>query len=135
MKNHKRFITFVLTASFFILLSAGCAGSADWRYTNLPGGYELIRSSAKSINLAKADSQYEVLATNVVEGYISQFIVCGDYILVANEKDDSTTFYLVNSKDDSVQEFESEADLFDAASECGITVEQNWIKTSDIEHN
>ena len=130
MKNVSKII---ITTLLFLFLT-GCAGAGDWKYTDLPGDYELLRTSANNINLAKANPESDVLATNIIEGYITQFIVSGDYILVTNEKDDSTLYYIVNAKDDAIQEFESEDELFDAANQCGITSELEWIKTSDVEH-
>ncbi|MGN0351503.1 MAG: hypothetical protein ACI4ES_07610 [Roseburia sp.] len=127
--------TINLIAIFFLFLFlTGCAGAGDWKYTDLPGDYELLRTSANNINLAKADPESDVLANNIIEGYITQFIVSGDYILVTNEKDDSMLYYIVNAKDDTIQEFESEDELFDVANQCGITSELEWIKTSDVEH-
>lgn len=130
----KNIILSVTILSLFLVLT-GCAGSGDWKYSELPGNYELVRTSAKCINLAKADDDSDVLFTNIIEGYITQFMVSGDYILITNEKEDETCYYLVNATDDSVLEFTSENELRDAADECGISDALEWTKTSDVEHD
>lgn len=131
----KKNLTLFLTILSLFLVLTGCAGSGDWKYSGLPGNYELIRTSAKCINLAKADDDSDVLSTNIIEGYITQFMVSGDYILITNEKEDDTYYYLVNTADDTVLEFTSENELRDAADERGISDDFEWTKTSEIEHD
>lgn len=131
----KKNLTLFLTILSLFLVLTGCAGSGDWKYSELPGNYELIRTSAKCINLAKADDDSDVLSTNIIEGYVTQFMVSGDYILITNEKEDDTYYYLVNTADDTVLEFTSENELRDAADECGISDDFEWTKTSEIEHD
>lgn len=131
----KKNLTLFLTILSLFLVLTGCAGSGDWKYSELPGNYELIRTSAKCINLAKTDDDSDVLSTNIIEGYITQFMVSGDYILITNEKEDDTYYYLVNTADDTVLEFTSENELRDAADECGISDDFEWTKTSEIEHD
>ncbi len=129
----KKFLSVTILSLFLVL--TGCAGSGDWKYSELPGNYELVRTSEKCINLAKTDDDSDVLFTNIIEGYITQFMVSGDYILITNEKEDETCYYLVNTTDDSVLEFTSENELRDAADECGISDAFEWMKTSDVEHD
>lgn len=61
----KKFLSVTILSLFLVL--SGCAGSGDWKYSELPGNYELVRTSAKCINLAKADDDSDVLFTNIIE--------------------------------------------------------------------
>ena len=118
-----------------IIMQTGCAGVGDWEYTELPGDYEFLRSSAKKISLAKADPDYEELADIIIDGYITEFVVHDNWIIVKNEAKDPIQYSIVNSEDDSIQTFDSLDELNEELQAMGIQSEDEWMKTSKLKHS
>lgn len=100
--RHSKFFS-----SFLLLLIAlaqtsmlsSCAGLGDWEYTNLPGNYEIWRTSAHRIALVYRNGEYT--ADSVVDSYVSE-IAWNETFILAKQKpeedspDSDISFYAIS---------------------------------------
>ena len=126
--------TLMFILLWVVIMQTGCAGIGDWEYTELPGDYEFFRSSAQKIGLAKMIPDNEYVRESIIDGYITEFMVQDNWIIVKNEAKDPIQYSIVNSEDDSIQTFDSLDELNEELQAMGIQ-EDEWMKTSKLKHS
>ncbi|MET0017959.1 DUF3997 domain-containing protein [Oscillibacter sp.] len=128
--------------SLSMLLSA-CSGAADWRYDELPGGYEIWRTSSESIALC-LPSEDGVTAQDIVFPYVDQIAFNERYIAAQQLKpmnsDDlkksrdhwKRVYYLLDTDTGDLLGPLDEAAFQDACEKIDAEDFPQWIKTTDL---
>lgn len=128
--------------SLSLLLSA-CSGAADWRYDELPGDYEIWRTSSESISLCQA-SEDEPCAQIIVYPYVDQIAFNERYIAVQQLKptnsddlkksrdDWKRVYYLLDTETGDLLGPLDEAAFQDACEKIDAEDFPQWIKTTDL---
>lgn len=128
-------VSLVLLSAIF--LTACGAGSADWVYSDLPGGYELCRLNVLSIILTKPNP---VGSDTVVDEYVSYIAWDSDVIFAQREyaprrrPESVSTYYVIEVNTGTVHSKLSEEEFFELAAQWGYTPDTiEWVRTTQLE--
>lgn len=127
-------VSLVLLSSIF--LSSCLAGSADWIYSDLPGGYELCRLNVLSIIITKPNP---VGSDTVVDDYVSYIAWDSDVIFAQREHaprrrpESVSTYYVIEVNTGTVHSKLSEEEFFELAAQWGYTPDTiEWVRTTTL---
>lgn len=127
-------VALVLLSSVF--LSSCFAGSADWIYSDLPGGYELCRLNVLSIIITKPNP---VGSDTVVDDYVSYIAWDSDVIFAQREHaprrrpESVSTYYVIEVNTGTVHSKLSEEEFFELAAQWGYTPDTiEWVRTTAL---
>lgn len=132
----------LVVLSLSLLLSA-CSGAADWTYDELPGDYEIWRTSSESIALC-LPSEEGTTAYDIIYPYVDQIAFNERYIAAQQLKpmnsddlkkshDDWTLFYyLLDTDTGELLGPLDEAEFQDACAQIDAEDFPQWIKTTDL---
>ena len=127
-------VALVLLSSVF--LSSCFAGSADWIYSDLPGGYELCRLNVLSIIITKPNP---VGSDTVVDDYVSYIAWDSDVIFAQREHaprrrpESVSTYYIIEVNTGTVHSKLSEEEFFELAAQWGYTPDTiEWVRTTAL---
>ena len=119
-----------------IFLSSCFAGSADWIYSDLPGGYELCRLNVLSIIITKPNP---VGSDTVVDDYVSYIAWDSDVIFAQREHaprrrpESVSTYYVIEVNTGTVHSKLSEEEFFELAAQWGYTPDTiEWVRTTAL---
>lgn len=131
---HRSLILLLLLSSVF--LSSCGAGSADWIYSDLPGGYELCRLNVLSIIITKPNP---VGSDTVVDDYVSYIAWDSDVIFAQREHaprrrpESVSTYYVIEVNTGTVHSKLSEEEFFELAAQWGYTPDTiEWVRTTTL---
>lgn len=128
-------VALVLLSSVF--LSSCLAGSADWIYSDLPGGYELWRLNSEAIKVVKPS--VPGLGSSVVDSYVSYIAWDSDVIFAQREHaprrrpESVSTYYVIEVNTGTVHSKLSEEEFFELAAQWGYTPDTiEWVRTTTL---
>ena len=131
---HRSLVLLLLLSSIF--LSSCLAGSADWIYSDLPGGYELCRLNVLSIIITKPNP---VGSDTVVDDYVSYIAWDSDVIFAQREHaprrrpESVSTYYVIEVNTGTVHSKLSEEEFFELAAQWGYTPDTiEWVRTTAL---
>ena len=131
---HRSLVLLLLLSSIF--LSSCFAGSADWIYSDLPGGYELCRLNVLSIIITKPNP---VGSDTVVDDYVSYIAWDSDVIFAQREHaprrrpESVSTYYVIEVNTGTVHSKLSEEEFFELAAQWGYTPDTiEWVRTTAL---
>lgn len=131
---HRSLVLLLLLSSIF--LSSCFAGSADWIYSDLPGGYELCRLNVLSIIITKPNP---VGSDTVVDDYVSYIAWDSDVIFAQREHaprrrpESVSTYYVIEVNTGTVHSKLSEEEFFELAAQWGYTPDTiEWVRTTTL---
>ena len=131
---HRSLVLLLLLSSVF--LSSCFAGSADWIYSDLPGGYELCRLNVLSIIITKPNP---VGSDTVVDDYVSYIAWDSDVIFAQREHaprrrpESVSTYYVIEVNTGTVHSKLSEEEFFELAAQWGYTPDTiEWVRTTTL---
>ena len=132
---HRSLILLLLLSSVF--LSSCLAGSADWIYSDLPGGYELWRLNSEAIKVVKPS--VPGLGSSVVDSYVSYIAWDSDVIFAQREHaprrrpESVSTYYVIEVNTGTVHSKLSEEEFFELAAQWGYTPDTiEWVRTTAL---
>ena len=133
---HRSLILLLLLLST-VFLSSCLAGSADWIYSDLPGGYELWRLNSEAIEVVKPS--VPGLGSSVVDSYVSYIAWDSDVIFAQREHaprrrpESVSTYYVIEVNTGTVHSKLSEEEFFELAAQWGYTPDTiEWVRTTTL---
>lgn len=142
MKLKRNIFVFLCSVSLLCVLP-GCAGLGDWKFTGLPGRYEVVRVNSRCIRLCTSPSEPpDYLPTGGFVGpYVFQIAWNDDFICAkrADVPDDlkepirtsNPSYYIIDVAEETCYGPYNKEEFQEACEEFGVG-ELDWIATTSL---